>query len=262
MRKVFTFSLLFLFAVAWSGIALGQETTQSAPAKEATQSSDQQITLTAKEVKAVQQALFSRGYLLKNPSGVLDAETRQALRDFQTAQKLDVTGRVDSATLEKLEITLPLDPAPGDSTRKGGVASKIGYGIKDTATSTGKSISSTAGKIGSGTKSGTEKAISSTSDAVTKSGDAITTTTDKSVEGAKGAGTKVSTTVVGRSDVDIHKDVRKLLNSNEATRYLQSEVKEGKVTLTSQAGAEHDLGSVVSDVRKIAGVKSVIVVQR
>ena len=55
--------------------------------------------------------------------------------------------------------------------------------------------------------------------------------------------------------------MRKLLNSNEATRYLQSEVREGKVTLT-EAGAEPDMGSVVSEVRKIPGVKSVIVVQR
>lgn len=265
MRRLLTIGSLFL-SVGFSGAALAQEPAQNPaqtpPATTAQQPADTQITLTSAEVKAVQQALFSRGFLQSKPSGKLDAETRQALRDFQKARDIEVTGRIDAATLDKLEITLPLEQSAGDSTRKGGFVSKLGYGIKDTASSTGKAIGSTASKIGGGAKDGTGKAISTTSDAVTKSGDAIVNTKDKSVEGTKAAGTKMSTAVIGRSDVDIHKDVRKVLNSNESTRYLQSEVKEGKVTLINDAGSENDLGTVVADVRKIPGVKSVVVVQR
>ena len=277
MRRLLTIGSLFL-SVSFSAVVLAQEpaqsptqgsaqspaqsSTQNPPATETQQSTESQIALTAKEVKAVQHALFSRGFLSKEPSGKLDADTRQALRDFQKAQNLEMTGRIDSPTLDKLEITLPLEQSAGDSTRKGGFVSKLGYGIKDSATSTGKAISNTASKIGSTTKDGTEKVISTSSDAVTKSGSTLANTKDKSVEGAKGAGTKISTAVVGRSDVEIHKDVRKVLNSNEATRYLQSEVREGKVTLINDAGNENDLGTVVADVRKIPGVKSVVVVQK
>jgi len=265
MRRFLTIGSLFI-SVGFSAAAFAQEPaqnpTQSPPDATAQQPADTQITLTSVEVKAVQQALFSRGFLQSKPSGKLDAETRQALRDFQTAKDIEVTGKIDAATLDKLEITLPLEQSAGDSTRKGGFASKIGYGIKDTTTSTGKAIGNTASKIGETAKEGTEKAISTSSDAVTKSGDTLASSKDKSVEGAKGAGTKVSTAVVGRSDVDIHKDVRKVLNSNESTRYLQSEVKEGKVTLINEARNENDLGTVVADVRKIPGVKSVVVVQR
>ena len=264
MKKVSIIGfLVVLLSVTSASLVFAQEPDAAAPA-----ASEKAVTLTAKEVRAVQQALFNRGYLTKEPSGVLDAETRQALRDFQKAQNLEETGKIDTATVEKLGLTIPID-TPVDSERKGGLLSKIGYGIKDTATATGKAVGSTATTVTTGTKKGTEKVIDSTSDAISKGGATISSAGDKSVEGAKDAKNKagdltdkVGTAVIGRSDAEIHKDVRRVLNGRDSTRYLQSDVKEGRVTLVSDNSESEEISSAVSEVRRISGVKAVMVVQK
>lgn len=264
MKKVSIIAFLVLLSVTSASLVFAQEPDTTAPA-----SSEKTVTLTAKEVKAVQQALFNRGYLTKEPSGVLDAESRRAIRDFQKAQNLEETGKIDTATLEKLGLTIPIDSPPVDSERKRGLLSKIGYGIKDTASATGKAVGSTATTVTTGTKKGTEKVIDSTSDAIGKGGDTITSAGDKSVEGAKDVKNKageltdkVGTAVIGRSDAEIQKDVRKVLNGRDSTRYLQSDVKEGRVTLVSDNSENEDISSAVSEVRRISGVKAVMVVQK
>ena len=89
MKKVSIIGfLVVLLSVTSASLVFAQEPDAAAPA-----SSEKAVTLTAKEVRAVQQALFNRGYLTKEPSGVLDAESRQALRNFQKAQNLEETGR-------------------------------------------------------------------------------------------------------------------------------------------------------------------------
>jgi peptidoglycan hydrolase-like protein with peptidoglycan-binding domain len=57
------------------------------------------------EIKRAQQALKARGL---NPGidGKMDAKTQQALRDFQKANKLPVTGILDQRTAEKLGVSL------------------------------------------------------------------------------------------------------------------------------------------------------------
>ena len=265
MKKLSVIRFLVLLVSVVSGASVcAQE-----PGGATSPPSENAVTLTAKEVRVVQQALFNRGYLLKEPSGILDAETRQAVRDFQKAQSLEVTGKIDTATLEKLGLSMPLDLPPDDAERKRGVVSKIGYGIKDSATATGKAVSDTATKVTTGTKKGTEKVIDTTSDAIEKSGDTISSAGDKSVQGAKDVKNKageltgkVETTVIGRSDAEIHKDVRKVLNSRDSTRYLQSDVKEGRVTLVSDNSESEEFSSAVSEVRRVSGVKAVMVVQK
>ena len=67
---------------------------------------------------------------------------------------------------------------------------------------------------------------------------------------------------VGRSDADIHVDVRKVMNASDKTRLLRSEVNDGRVTIITSPGVEDDLSTTISQIRKVSGVKSVMVITR
>jgi peptidoglycan hydrolase-like protein with peptidoglycan-binding domain len=53
-------------------------------------------------VKATQEALKQKGYNPGPVDGILGARTSDALREFQKAQGLVETGRLDAATRNKL----------------------------------------------------------------------------------------------------------------------------------------------------------------
>ena len=55
-------------------------------------------------VKALQEALNKQGIAVK-ADGVLDEETRAAIKKYQSEHHLPVTGEADKATLEKLGVT-------------------------------------------------------------------------------------------------------------------------------------------------------------
>jgi peptidoglycan hydrolase-like protein with peptidoglycan-binding domain len=57
------------------------------------------VTPTPERYKEIQKALADKGYLKSEPNGVWDAQSIDALRQFQTDQKLSVTGRISSASL-------------------------------------------------------------------------------------------------------------------------------------------------------------------
>ena len=60
-------------------------------------------TLTSTTVLEVERALYSLGYHGEVFDGLLDDATRSALRSFQTANGLEVTGEPDAATLQLLD---------------------------------------------------------------------------------------------------------------------------------------------------------------
>ncbi len=59
--------------------------------------------LSAEQVRLVQRSLRDRG-LAVNVTGVIDDQTRTALRDFQRAHRLVPSGRLDSPTTEALGV--------------------------------------------------------------------------------------------------------------------------------------------------------------
>jgi len=61
---------------------------------------------TPERYKEIQQALLDKGYLKSEPNGVWDAQSMDALRQFQTDKKLSPTGKLSSASL----IALGLGP--------------------------------------------------------------------------------------------------------------------------------------------------------
>ena len=61
--------------------------------------------------REIQQALVDKGYLKAEPNGVWDAQSSDALKQFQTDQKLSPTGKLSSASL----IGLGLGPKTASS---------------------------------------------------------------------------------------------------------------------------------------------------
>lgn len=59
------------------------------------------------QVESVQQALRDRGYDPGPVNGVMGPQTRQALAEYQKAQDLPVTQRVDAKTLDSLGLPRP-----------------------------------------------------------------------------------------------------------------------------------------------------------
>ena len=69
-------------------------------------------TLSESTIKALQEALNKQGITVKT-DGVLNDETRNALRNFQSQHHLSVTGEADKATLDKLGVVAQLGTAAG-----------------------------------------------------------------------------------------------------------------------------------------------------
>jgi peptidoglycan hydrolase-like protein with peptidoglycan-binding domain len=288
---------LSLFLVAgFTGAALAQA---AEPAQAATQEPAQpesgelqavNLVITKKEVSAVQAALLGRGYYTARPSGVLNAETRAALRSWQADNQLPVTGRIDRATLASLEVTYPATGKEADSVRRNGVVPKIGYAVKDGAVATKDTVTGTTRKVVNGVKTGAEYTKDRTVGAATYTKDktvgAASYTKDKTASalgrgkkvtvgvgestagGVKTAGKKTggvmqraSDTLAGRSDLDIHADVREVLDADPATRKFTTSVSQGKVTVKLPPGYQGEYGDVIANIRQVSGVKAVFVVQ-
>ena len=70
-----------------------------------TQVPDVDVTQSSSTMVAVQKALAKRGYYQGPIDGITGPQTEKALRSFQSANKLPVTGRVDSNTLRAFQIS-------------------------------------------------------------------------------------------------------------------------------------------------------------
>jgi len=118
--KLLTTSLVFSGSLA---IGAGSALSQSAPESNrpggnlpSTSQGDHQgfgekektqrgMDLSLEEVKQIQQALKEKGHEPGSAKGVMNAETREAIREFQKANNLSVTGTVDEDTARKLGVS-------------------------------------------------------------------------------------------------------------------------------------------------------------
>lgn len=66
---------------------------------------DRSANVSPDDVRKAQQALRANGHNPGTASGVMDSQTQQALRDFQKANNLPVTGVLDQQTAQKLGVT-------------------------------------------------------------------------------------------------------------------------------------------------------------
>jgi peptidoglycan hydrolase-like protein with peptidoglycan-binding domain len=61
-----------------------------------------QMVPTPQRIKEIQSALARKGVFQGEPSGKWDAATVESMKQFQTSQRLNPTGKLDARTLEKL----------------------------------------------------------------------------------------------------------------------------------------------------------------
>jgi Putative peptidoglycan binding domain len=66
---------------------------------------DKGMVVSGDDIKKAKEALKAKGLNPGPIDGTLDSKTQQALRDFQKANKLPVTGVLDAQTAEKLGVT-------------------------------------------------------------------------------------------------------------------------------------------------------------
>ena len=91
---------------------------------------------TSDDVKKAKEALRAKGLNPGTIDGNMDAKTQQALRDFQQANKIPVTGVLDQQTADKLGITLGEEKGsgsqrgPGSSMPRGGNSAPGNSGMK------------------------------------------------------------------------------------------------------------------------------------
>jgi peptidoglycan hydrolase-like protein with peptidoglycan-binding domain len=62
------------------------------------------------DMRKVEEALQAKGFDPGPINGQMDAQTQQALRDYQSKNKLPVTGTVDQATAESLDVVIVIVP--------------------------------------------------------------------------------------------------------------------------------------------------------
>lgn len=227
------------------------------------QSPPAQFRISEKEVVAVQVELIRRGYHKSKPSGVLDRETRESLKAFQSSAGLPATGRIDSQTYKRLELKYPATGREAEALRRQGRIPAIGYGVKDKTGAAGRAVAGTANKIKEGAQTGLEKTWDAGSTVIDTTRRTAEGVGSASLRGARtvGRGTqKASTALIGRSDADVQKDVGEMLRSRPETERWVSSVKSGTVTVKIPPQQQADVGSVISNIRKIPGVKSVFVI--
>src|SRR6266508_562277 len=104
--------------------------------------------ITEKEVKAVQAELTLRGYYKSKITGVLDRDTRAAVRDYQINTGLKDSGRIDVETYRKLDLPYPATGKEVDRLRSDALSSKIGYEVKDATAGAGDAANGTANQLG------------------------------------------------------------------------------------------------------------------
>lgn len=74
---------------------------------------DKGMVASSDDIKKAKEALKAKGLNPGPIDGTLDSKTQQALRDFQKANKLPVTGVLDAQTAEKLGVTMEKGSIPG-----------------------------------------------------------------------------------------------------------------------------------------------------
>ncbi len=82
----------------------GQSTPAKAPSSSITNMANHGVMSDHKEVRAVQESLKAKGYDPGPIDGVLGHKTTSALKAFQKAEKIPVTGELTSETRSKLGV--------------------------------------------------------------------------------------------------------------------------------------------------------------
>jgi peptidoglycan hydrolase-like protein with peptidoglycan-binding domain len=105
MKRLLT--VIFAASLCLSAVAAAaQNTSTSAPAANATKKRGPVFRATKDQIKQAQGILKQRGLYTGEATGKLDTPTRDGLKKYQEAEGLKVTGTLNAATLQKMNVTL------------------------------------------------------------------------------------------------------------------------------------------------------------
>jgi peptidoglycan hydrolase-like protein with peptidoglycan-binding domain len=88
-----------------SAVHVKQDSTKKAPAATAakTKTAMRHAAWTKDDIKTAQEGLTKAGLYKGKVSGIMNADTRKALREYQKQNKLPVTGRLSDSVMVKLK---------------------------------------------------------------------------------------------------------------------------------------------------------------
>lgn len=210
------------------------------------------------EVIAVQVELRRLGYLKTAITGQLDAGTSEAVKAYQRKNGLPVSGGIDSATYEKLGLPYPA-PDPNDPN----LADRAGGAIKEGAvlglekTRDAGALAATKSKEGG--RYALEKGWDGGAYVAAKSKDTAKASWD-GTKNATRAGGRKAVSMIRRNDDDIYPELAELFFGHNEWNGVRYTINDGMVTLKIPPKSNVDVAKMVSEVRKIAGVRSVFVV--
>jgi peptidoglycan hydrolase-like protein with peptidoglycan-binding domain len=108
MRRILTAALAATLSL--SAVAVAQTGAPSANTAGANTNAPKKrgpvFRATKEQVKQAQEILKRRGFYAGDPTGKLDAATREGLRKYQEAEGIKVTGTLNAATLQKMNVVL------------------------------------------------------------------------------------------------------------------------------------------------------------
>jgi peptidoglycan hydrolase-like protein with peptidoglycan-binding domain len=107
MKKLLVACLAALFTFTGAAASQQQDTNSAKPEGAAVQKKRAPVFRATKEqIKQAQTLLKSRGLYAGEASGKIDEPLRAALRKYQEAEGLKVTGTLNGATLQKMSVPL------------------------------------------------------------------------------------------------------------------------------------------------------------
>jgi len=191
--------------------------------------------LTADVIRQAQKELRRLGYLRFEPSGTLNRPTRAALRRYQADRGLPLTERIDRPTLDSLGLPGPANEGvPRGSEQQPVIQRPSGEPPGEVRGLPARLTRATVATVGRGLR---------------ESGKTLRVADQE---------------VLGREDRSVLVEVRQILD-----RQLDPDVsrwsingRKGLVTVIIPVSNRHDPGSIVSEIRRVAGVEAVLIVAR
>jgi peptidoglycan hydrolase-like protein with peptidoglycan-binding domain len=107
MKRLLT--AILAATVSLSAVAAAQNTNSSTPNTNANAAAKKRgpvFRANKEQIKQAQDILKARAFYTGDSTGKLDPPTRDGLKKYQEAEKLKVTGTLNAATLQKMNVTL------------------------------------------------------------------------------------------------------------------------------------------------------------
>lgn len=183
------------------------------------------------KLRTAQIELRRRGHSDLEPTGRLDRRTRTAIAAYQSAAGLPVTARLDRPTYE----SLTSGKLSGSRQSLENSANDLEPNQAARPGSSGRGIAVRAfGSIRSGLSAGTR--------------------------GLGRSAQQLDRTFLTRDDEALLREVRELLDNDPSTMRWAVQVRDGLVTVRTDPRNRIDNGPVITGIRRIAGVRSVMVI--